>query len=265
MQPHVLQRHALHCLHRHLGERGRGVIVMPCGSGKTLVGRWFAEQLGARLAVVFVPTLALVPQTLMAWRSDTSWCHQSMIVCSDPATGRAVSLSDLQLPAWARTTVTASTSERAVAEFLTGGGPARVIVSTYHSAPRVVAALQRAGAVADIVVADEAHRLTGRPRAEFRAVLEETALPARRRVFLTATPVEAAAWGADIEIDDVGDIDAPLALDDESTFGPTLYRATFADAIAAGRLVGYDVEVLACRPDPDTDDEQPSSAHGGAR
>lgn len=261
MQPHVLQRHALHCLHQHLGDRGRGVIVMPCGSGKTLVGRWFAEQLGARLAVVFVPTLALVPQTLMAWRSDTSWRHQSMIVCSDPATGRAVSLGDLQLPAWARTAVTASTSERAVAEFLTGGGPARVIVSTYHSAPRVAAALQRAGVVADIVVADEAHRLTGRPRAEFRAVLEEAALPARRRVFLTATPVEAAAWGADIEIDDVADIDAPLALDDESTFGPTLYRATFADAIAAGRLVDYDVEVLACRPDPDTDDEQPSSAH----
>jgi superfamily II DNA or RNA helicase len=244
-KPHALQRQALHRLHERLGKRGRGVVVMPCGSGKTLLGRWFAQQLGARLAVVFVPSLALVPQTLLAWRSDTSWHHQSMIVCSDPGSGRAVALDDLELPAWARASVTASTSERAIHAFLAGGGPARVIVSTYHSAPRVAAALQRAGVVADLIVCDEAHRLAGQPRREFRAVLDDDALPARRRVFLTATPVEAAAWTADADLDDVT---APLSLDDEALFGPTVYRATFADAVAAGRLVDYDVEVLAVRP-----------------
>ena len=37
----------------------------------------------------------------------------------------------------------------------------------------------------------------------FRAVLDDAALPARRRVFLTATPVEAAAWEADVDEEDV--------------------------------------------------------------
>lgn len=256
-QPHVLQRHALHHLHEHLGTSGRGVIVMPCGSGKTLLGRWFAEQIAARITVVFVPSLALVPQTVLAYREGAAWKHQTMIVCSDPTSGRAVALDDLDLPEWARESVTASTSARVVQDFLAGGGPGRVIVSTYHSAPRVAAALQHACATVDLVVCDEAHRLTGQPRREFRSVLDDDALPARRRVFLTATPVEAAAWAADTDTDDVA---APLSLDDEDLFGPTIYRATFADAVAAARLVDYDVEVLAVRPDAINPTETPGAA-----
>ena len=250
-QPHVLQRHALHQLHDQLTERGRGVVVMPCGSGKTLLGRWFAEQLAARVTVVFVPSLALVPQTVLAYREGAAWAHTAMIVCSDPTSGRAVRLDDIGLPVWARESVTSSTSPRAIAEHLAGPGP-KLIVSTYHSAPKVATGLATARVSVDLMVCDEAHRLTGRPRAEFRAVLDDKTMPATRRVFLTATPVEAAAWGAELDVDDV---DAPLALDDEALFGPTVYRATFADAVAAGRLVDYDVEVLAVAGDPDSDDQ----------
>lgn len=252
VRPHVLQRHALHALHQHLDEGGRGVVVLPCGSGKTLLGRWFAEQTAARLTVVFVPSLALVPQTVLAYRAGATWQHRTMIVCSDETSGRAVAVHDLDLPEWARESVTASTSWEAIREFLAGGGPARLIVSTYHSAPRVAAALHRDGVIADLVVCDEAHRLTGRPRQEFRAVLDDGALPARRRVFLTATPVEAAAWAAEREPDEV---DQPLALDDEALFGPRIYEASFGDAVAAGRLVDYDVQVLAV-PRDDQDDER---------
>lgn len=242
LQPHRLQLHALEQLHTHLADGGRGVVVMPCGAGKTLLGRWFAEQIQARVTVVFVPSLALVPQTLIAYRADSSWRHTSMLVCSDESTGRAVQLADLDVPAWAREEIGSSTSSRAVADFLTATAGPRLIVSTYHSAPRVAAALQSCRITADLVVCDEAHRLSGRPRREFRSVLDDQALPARRRVFLTATPVEAAAFA-----DELDEVTAPLSLDDETTFGPTLYRASFADAVAAGRLVDYDVSVLAAR------------------
>lgn len=257
-RPHVLQAGALARLGERLAVGGRGVVVMPCGSGKTLLGRWFAEQVAARLVVVCVPTLALVPQTLLAYRSQSSWPHTAMVVCSDPTSGRAVALADLELPDWVRAAVTASTSTRRIGEFLTGPTPgARLVISTYHSAPRVATALRATGRAADLLVCDEAHRLTGRPREEFRTVLDDGVLPADRRLFLTATAVEAAAWEADTPADDTT---APLSLDDEHVFGPQLYRATFADAVAAGRLVDYDVHVLAVRGDGGDEPERPGAA-----
>jgi superfamily II DNA or RNA helicase len=243
--PDRLQKRALSALTSFVGDGGRAVLVMPCGSGKTLVGTWLADRLDARLAVVCVPTLALLPQTLTAWRMHGSGrAHRSMIVGSDPSSGRVVLVDDMDLPAWAREEVRASTSVSVIADFLRKPGPeARLIVSTYHSAPKVAAALRSAGKIADLLVCDEAHRLAGRPRSEFRAVLDEQRFRARRRVAMTATPVEAAAWQ-----DDLGAapyLDDSLSLDDIAMFGPVAYRASFSDAVDAGRLVDYDVHVLA--------------------
>lgn len=76
----------------------RGRVVMPCGTGKTLVGLWVAEGLqmppddaragvrSVRSVVVFVPTLLLVRQTLNAWRLRTRLAAEEwswLAVCSD--------------------------------------------------------------------------------------------------------------------------------------------------------------------------------------
>jgi predicted helicase len=44
---------------------------MPCGTGKTLVALWAAEQLGSKKVLVLVPSLALISQTLHAWLKET--------------------------------------------------------------------------------------------------------------------------------------------------------------------------------------------------
>ncbi len=249
LTPDPLQKRALRALTTYVGDGGRAVLVMPCGSGKTLVGRWLAERVDADLAVVCVPTLALLPQTLKTWRkAGSGWAHRAMIVGSDPTSGRVVRVDDMALPEWAREEVRASTSVNVIADFLRGQGKL-LIVSTYHSAPRVAAALRRAGKIAGLLVCDEGHRLTGRPREEFRAVLDDQRFPARRRVAMTATPVEAAAWQDDADAL-YGD---SLSFDDITTFGPVAHRASFADAVAVGRLVDYDVHVMARSSGADDD------------
>jgi superfamily II DNA or RNA helicase len=262
LTPDRLQERALTALASHVGDGGRGVLVMPCGSGKTLVGRWLAELVDAELAVVCVPILALLPQTLTAWRMHGSgWEHRAMIVGSDPSSGKVVRADDLALPGWARGAVRASTAVPVITDFLREPGPGpRLIFSTYHSAPKVAAALRKTGKIADLLVCDEAHRLAGRPRSEFRTVLDDQRFPARRRVAMTATPVEAAAWEDDL--DPAAGSDA-LSLDDIATFGPVAYRASFADAVDAGRLVDYDVHVLA-RPAGDSAPDARSVNAGAA-
>ena len=261
LTPDRLQKRALAALTSYVRDGGRAVLVMPCGSGKTRAGRWLAERVDARLAIVCVPTLALLPQTLTAWRMNGSgWAHRSLIVGSDPSSGKVVRVDDLALPGWAREEVRASTSVSVIADFMREPGPgARLIVSTDHSAPKVAAALRQAGKIADLLVCDEAHRLAGRPRSEFRTVLDEQRFRARRRVAMTATPVEAAAWQDDLDAASrTGD---SLSLDDIAMFGPVAYRATFADAVDAGRLVDYDVHVLAKPADTGPDDR---SVNAGA-
>ena len=257
--PDRLQRRALAALTTYVGDGGRAVLVMPCGSGKTLVGRWLAEQVDAKLAVVCVPTLALLPQTLIAWRMNGSgWAHRAMIVGSDPGSGKVVRVDDMALPSWAREEVRASTSASAIAAFIRQRGTgSQLIVSTYLSAPKVAAALRMSGRTADLLVCDEAHRLAGHPRSEFRAVLDDRLFPARRRVMMTATPVEAAAWQDDLADTASGRLSPAdgLSLDDINNFGPVAYRASFGDAVEAGRLVDYDVQVLAA----------PTGADGGGR
>jgi predicted helicase len=177
---------------------------------------------------------------------------------SDPSSGRVVRADDMELPRWAREEVRATTAFSVIAGFLCDPQPGpQLIVSTYHSAPKVAATLRMARKSADLLVRDEVHRLAGRPRSEFRVVLDERAFPARRRVAMTATPVEAAAWE-----DDLGDAAGPgiLSMDDIATFGPVAYRASFGDAVDVGRLVDYDVHVLARPADGAPDGRSVSAA-----
>jgi predicted helicase len=64
-----------------------------------------------------------------------------------------------------------------------------VVFSTYQSSPQVAAAFAVSRVPAfDVVITDEAHRVAGIESSAFGAVLDETAIKARRRLFMTATP-----------------------------------------------------------------------------
>ena len=243
-QPRPQQLQALAGLLTCFAGHDRAQLVMACGTGKTLVSRWHAEASGAGVTIVFVSSLALLAQSLEEWRSPASWNFSALVVCSDPTTsrGRAERADgDVERPRWATARAKVTTNVHSVAAFLREQRERpRVIFATYHSAPAVAAGLKLAGVRADLAICDEAHRLTGQPREEFRLVLDGHRLPAARRVFMTATPKavpEAELPGA-------------ITMADERLFGPVAHRVSFADAIAAGLLSDYRVLVIGQRPVP---------------
>lgn len=79
---------------------------------------------------------------------------------------------------------------------------------------------------------DEAHRLSGTPRAEFAAALDPRAIVGRRRLFMTATPRSSSVEGG-------------FSMADPQVFGPVAHTVSFGDAIRAGLLVDYQVLVVA--------------------
>src|SRR5438094_493399 len=72
-EPRPYQRAALADIARELALRDRAQVIMACGTGKTLVALWAAEQAQARRILVLVPSLNLIRQTLHEWANWTNW------------------------------------------------------------------------------------------------------------------------------------------------------------------------------------------------
>lgn len=83
-RPHQVE--ALDHVRAALNVGARAQIIMACGTGKTLIGRWHAERTGAAVTVVVLPSLSLVAQTLEEWRSVPGWPFEALITCSDRTT-----------------------------------------------------------------------------------------------------------------------------------------------------------------------------------
>ena len=249
-QPRADQRDALDAVAKGYQQGSRGRLVMPCGTGKSLVAMWAAEEnVGAGGSVLYlVPSIALMGQTMREWARNRSTGHLYVGVCSDKTTGRSAGdgdaardLVELLMPV--------STDKDGIAEALTqpAGDKMRVVFSTYQSLPVLASALPKHFAF-DLVVCDEAHRTTGvdKPTGDevsaFRLIHDEEAVPAGFRLFMTATQrIYTAAAKARAATKDA-DV---YSMDDEETYGPLLHEMTFKDAVDAALLSDYEVLIVA--------------------
>lgn len=269
LQPRPHQQEALDWLAAAFAAADRAQLLMACGSGKTFVGAWHADRAGARLVVVLAPSLTLVAQTSRAWL-QVHPDAQLLIACSDPSTaaGAAERAAGDPFPARpgstsnfaAATGSTVTTDAHVIARHLDVAAPDRMtlIVGTYHSAPAIAAALTLTdtGPSIDLLVCDEAHQLTGRVSDAFGVALRDGRMPARQRLFMTATPVHLGNLADDDVLDDLEQMDDRrlLSMDDASVFGAVAYRLSAGEAIERGLLADYRVLVVAGDPDePPTD------------
>ena len=230
------QQDALDAIVQTLSEHDRATILMPCGTGKTLVALWAAEQLGSKKILVLVPSLALISQTLHAWLKETHWHNPSFLcVCSDPTvTSRAedtlaLHQADVDFPV--------TTDCEAVQTFLereTEG--VKVIFSTYQSA-RVVAAGMGETERVDFGIFDEAHKTAGREEAQFSFALQDANLPISKRLFMTATPRHYRVRKPNKE----GEAKLVYSMDVPDVYGPVAYRLSFAQAVQEKMICDYKV------------------------
>ncbi|GAA4471734.1 DEAD/DEAH box helicase [Phytohabitans houttuyneae] len=201
----------------------RGTVVAACGTGKTLVAADASVRVAAHEPVVMmVPTVDLLAQTVKQWQDYLG-----------PAMGRVVAVCNIrQMQHTARQagvslrSLTVTTDPAQLAALMADG---RVtVLATYASLPVVRAAYRLHDArPAGLLVVDEAHRTAGPLGKAWAAVHDQVAVPARRRLYMTATPR--------IFLDD----QPAISMDDQTVFGPVAFRLGFADAISLGLLADY--------------------------
>jgi predicted helicase len=239
----------------------RGKMIMACGTGKTftalkLAERWTREYSAGTSSILFmVPSLALLQQSLTEWSAerDPELGFRAFAVGSDINIGRSknddltsVMLEDLGAPA--------TTDGRRLAELLDEHDAMEgmtVVFSTYQSVDAIASAQQLGAPAFDLIICDEAHRTTGatlpgEDESHFVRIHDDTYVAGSKRVYMTATPrifaseVKNLARQKDAEL---------ISMDDESLFGPELYRIGFDEAVRAQLLTDYKVIVLGVSED----------------
>ena len=234
LRPH--QARAVDAIVSRLRSDARATAVMPCGTGKTLVGLRVIEELKPRNVVVFVPSLALLAQLLEDWAKDTTWGKRFRYrcVCSQPAVSAEVDRWEIN-PTDAHFRV--NTDPAVVRDFLTrndGEDIVRVVFSTYQSAKKVADGLPR-GFRFDVGLFDEAHKTT---EGGFTLALHDENLPIDRRLFLTATPRH-----IDIKHrDKQGDFKV-VSMDNPEVYGQRGFSQSFPEAVEEGIICDYRVVV----------------------
>jgi superfamily II DNA or RNA helicase len=232
-QPH--QDAALKTLLPVLGAQDRVTAIMACGTGKTLLALWVAERINASKILVLLPSLALVRQTLHEWLHETSWQSLAYLcVCSDPTVTEEIDTlatrqSDLDFPV--------STDSGNVRDFLDADfNGVKIVFSTYQSA-RVVGQALKPGEFFDLGIFDEAHKTAGREGRNLCFALEDSNLPIRKRLFLTATPRHYNPH----EKTRMGESQLVFSMDKPEVYGPQSYRLTFSEAAKRGIICNYKV------------------------
>lgn len=244
--PH--QRVAIENVLAGFAEHDRGKLIMACGTGKTFTGQLIAERMidGPGHALVLMPSISLLSQSVKEWAAWASVPMTPFAVCSDTKAGTRgdqedISPFDLVVPATTDAAELLANLKRAPE------GHLRVIFSTYQSTPVITEAQALGMAAFDLVICDEAHRTTGVTLAgeddsSFTRVHDNTQIAAAKRLYMTATPrvySDGSKAKATAE-------DAVLAsMDDEATYGPEFHRVGFREAVDRGLLTDYKVLVLA--------------------
>lgn len=215
-----------------LATGARGTAVLACGTGKTLVAAHATVQMvTAGLVVVACPSLALVAQTLGVWRR-AGIPDAVMAVCSDATVADTDAYaSQMHCPV--------TTNAEQIAGWLRDSHRVnlRLVLVTHKSALVLGRGVKAADQVVDLLIVDEAHRTAGSHTKQAAALHHDAALPARRRLYMTATPRVLTAAGQ-------GGIVTGLSMDDPDTYGPRLFTYPFDAAITDGWLDDYRVVVL---------------------
>lgn len=237
--PEPFQRAAIANAIKHFQtqKNARGKLIMPCGTGKSLMAYWMAREMNAKSIILAVPSLALVKQSLGDWTAEfladgirPEW----LAVCSDDSVG-SMKEADSTVSTVYEAGIPATTDQFKIVEFLekTTDVP-KVIFTTYQSGQVLAEACTAVGFTADLLIADEAHKTVGSSAKKFATLLSDDNILIDKRLFMTATERVIRGLGE-------GEV---VSMDDVSVYGEVFHQMSFAEAIAEDIICDYKILTL---------------------
>ena len=241
--------------------QARGKIILPCGTGKTRISLRIIEELTppGGLSVVLCPSIALVAQIRREYLLNSERPIRALAVCSDETAGYDPKKED-QRNTFEEVTADSSnvsadeikgkvtTDPEEIARWIVEGQEderVNVIFGTYQSGHRIAEALRTSETTAEVLICDEAHRTAGLRRTkkstvdqikDFTLCHDNDLFPVKHRIYQTATPkIYTQKALREKQKEDW----VVRNMDDQSVFGPDLFRRSYRDAVNNEWLSDY--------------------------
>lgn len=228
---HDYQSSAVELILREFSKSGRAQCILPCGTGKTLVGIHAKKRLKSSRTLIVTPSLSLIDQLIRSYSSERA-LKNILVVCSDQTTAtEARTIYNI---------VNVTTDAKEVAKQLRANDELTVF-STYVSTPRIAKAFKgRKVKGFDLAIFDEAHHMTGSSRIATTS-LDDKKIPVANRLFMTATPrIATTSIAKKVEEEGLGF----SSMDDPSKFGNVAYTMSVSQAIEGNYLTDYQLCVF---------------------
>ena len=221
-------------------------IILPCGTGKTLVAIHTAEAYQKTFGrhgttLICVPSIYLVRQTIFSVRANASMNTEIFVVCSasDVGTDNDSYKLDISEVTGGTGLCVYSTPNELRAALKKSKSKHRLVISTYQSYPKVHKAMGKTLKF-DLAICDEAHKTAGIidsmvKKSGFSLIHD---VPSTNKLFMTATR-------RSFRYDNSDDSHF-IAYDmkDESIFGKCVYHLPFRSAMDMGYLTEFKVHLI---------------------
>jgi predicted helicase len=226
-----LRKHQIAALKNTLKEfktNNKATVVLPCGTGKTVVMGSILEELNLNSAVVFAPTILLTYQNFVSIKSNSNMDFEAIMISSKKDESYDLSKVDYRIKNTTDFNELSSfidTCERNDKKY--------IIFSTYMSNELL------SGLNFDIIMYDEAHRTAGSTN---KLAANSLFIDSQYKYFTTATP-RILKKQRDANPDQHKQLTNGVCMNDTSIYGNVAFSMSFKEAIQEGYITDYNVVI----------------------
>lgn len=225
-QPEKYQKIAINSVEKEFKKNNRATIIMACGTGKTEVGLWIYEKRKPKIALVLVPSIALVKQIRASWLSQIDYKISTYQLCSSKDVTKQedniqVKKNDLDMEFYSDVGGLKKWINR-------NKKLPKIIFSTYQSSKLLYRVFNKKNPI-DFAIFDEAHRtavLNSKIVSYFSFALHDKNIPIKKRLFMTATR----RVSSQSKISGIGDSVLNISMDNTKIYGNVCYNLSFYEA-----------------------------------
>ena len=239
-EPFDYQKNIIKTVSSYFEGNDRGKLILPCGTGKTLVSLWIKEALDVNLTLFLVPSLNLIRQTKNEWIKNSNIPFEYIIVCSELDIDNEQDSSNIKL--YDLDSFVTDEPTKIKGFIKKESKSKKVIFSTYQSFKKMLDVYNEELPSIDLAICDEAHRTASIDFGVFSMIHNDTDnMHIKKRLYMTATP---RVYSRTIKknLEEAGNL--LFDMSDEKVYGKEIYRMSFADAIKLDILVDYQIICL---------------------